>query len=122
MNLDGYECEGQMNIEEWLQQLDNPEIPSTDEIPSKAWHYTASEQPEQDDVYYCITVYKDTWIYKYMAWRADRWWFYDSYMKKYFSCNDKVLAWVYIPKVMQDKDPCLPERRNALLTQERWRA
>ena len=71
------------------------------------WHYCAEELPEVQDIYYCIELYKDTYIYRYLAYARNKWWYWDSYFSKFMESKIEVLAWVQIPGLYRKVDKYL---------------
>lgn len=106
------------------QSKEFPKIPSTDEIPSKSWHYAAMEQPKKEDIYY-IAKYlnndNDYFSYVYAAYFKGTWWHWNHWEKKWqayreneFSRSyrpESIIAWVGIPSEFNN-DPHLNEIRG----------
>lgn len=140
MNLENYDCEGQMELEDYLKSLSKekvkqksgkkaiPEelpkvgqsleelkslypIKSIEWIRADSWNYKILKNPLQDDVYYVIHLYKGTYIFTYMAYAKDKWWWWDSWKHIWTVKDDDedILAWVSIPSEFMKKDRCLPE-------------
>lgn len=123
MNLDNYECDGQMTITEWMQERDYSQVYPIPKLSSKVrdeegwiddWHYCDKENPSEVDVYWGIMLYlpTDCYIYGYMAWAKDMWWTWDSYKGQWMHvCSfEKPLAWVQIPLLYRKKDKGLPDK------------
>lgn len=145
MRKNDLQIEGQMNIFDFLtdesppetnydnshtkeeavqQSKEFPKIPSTDEIPSKSWHYAAIEQPKKEDIYY-IAKYlnndNDYFSYVYAAYFKGTWWHWNHWEKKWQAYSEdefsrsyrpeSIIAWVEIPSEFNN-DPHLNEIRG----------
>ena len=140
MNLENYDCEGQMELEDYLKSLSEAkvkhksnkekildELPkegqtleelrnlfpirSNDWIKSDSWTYKILENPSQDDVYYVIHLYRGTYIFTYMAYAKNKWWWWDSWKHIWIVKEDDedILAWVALPSEFVKNDRSLPE-------------
>lgn len=79
------------------------------------WHYAELENPEEDDVYYGITLWGsdgNTYNYGYIAWVSNKGWYVWDSWKKTWKKNTlrNVLAWVQIPSLYRREDKGLHER------------
>ena len=130
-SFDNYYCEGQLELNDWLQQLEQtqpkePEeehnnfgtskeqlrdyygIPSTQEIKSSDWDFCLDKLPEEDDVYYTISYLPGGgWLYTYKAFAKDSWWHWSQTKQKWekiVEAKDNPFAYVTIPMEYRMKD------------------
>lgn len=125
MNFDNYECDGQLNIADYLSDQrkrmeEKYQIPRNkkwqrEEGWSDDWHYTELETPPESKVYYTIHQFKNSYIYGYSAWAKGFWWYFDSYGKKWNPIRPDLkeiripFAWVEIPGLYMKVDTSLHE-------------
>ena len=79
------------------------------------WHYAELENPDEDDVYYGITLWgsdSNTYNYGYIAWVSNKGWYVWDSWKHVWRQNThrNVLAWVRIPSLYRRVDKGLHER------------
>ena len=121
MNIDNYECDGQMTITDWMNERDFSEIYPIPKLSKKVredegwcddWHYCDKETPPETDVYYGIVIFNETYIYTYLAWAKNKWWEWESYQGKWMPvCHfNKPLAWVRIPLLYRKRDTSLHDK------------
>lgn len=135
--LEGYECEGQLNIfdviqtDELKRQLDAkydiPRDHQKEEGWTDDWHYTEMETPTETGIYYCITLLKSGYYnYTYMAWAYGHWWAYAGYGEKWLLIRGnrhkwlEPFAWVTVPDLYYRTDEHHQFLCEHFVTKEDW--
>lgn len=110
MNFEHYECEGQIELEDYLKSLEKlrkkyPIPDFLDQIKSDQWNYVDEEMPKGDGIYYGISILERTYIYKYFALIGGGWHYFETYSSKWLP-TDTVIAWVNYPSAWKLTDKC----------------
>lgn len=139
MKLDNYECDGQINIYDWLkdEKPTKEKLDAKYEIPrdhqkeegwTDDWHYTELETPKEHGIYYCIHygLNSDFYNYTYMAWAYDHWWAYAGYGDKWLIVNERrkwlhPFAWVTVPDLYYRTDKHHQFLCEHFVTKEDWK-
>jgi hypothetical protein len=137
--LQSYECDGQINIYDWLkdEKPTKEKLDAKYEIPrdhqkeegwTDDWHYTELETPKEHGIYYCIHygLNSDFYNYTYMAWAYDHWWAYAGYGDKWLIVNERrkwlhPFAWVTVPDLYYRTDKHHQFLCEHFVTKEDWK-
>ena len=122
MNIDNYECDGQMTISDWMHDRAFEEsypIPTLskrwldEEGWIDTWHYADKETPPEDDYYYTVWLQEmrkgeESYNYQYALFSDGEWYVWNCTTKMWqpkFPWMKFIIGWVRMPlKYQQDQN------------------